>query len=400
MKILLCHNYYQQRGGEDLSFEDERRLLDAHGHDVVCYTRHNDELKTTTRIKAAADTLWSSRSYRQVRALLCKHRPDVAHFTNTFPLISPAVYHAARAEKTPVVQALRNYRLLCPTGNFTRAGRVCEDCLGRFIPWPSVRHGCYRESRAASAVVAGMLTLHRGLRTWERCVDAYYTLTEFAREKFIAGGLPADRIFVKPNFLDPDPGVGDGDGGYAVFVGRLSAEKGVHALLAAWEKLADPPPLVIVGGGPLAGEVQNVVQRHPRIEWRGELPHEKTLEVVGRAACLVMPSVWYETFGRTTMEAFAKGVPVIASNLGAMAELVDEPANGLLFPPGDAAALAGAVTRFFNNSSMQREMRTAARQTYLDKFGAEANYQKLMSIYGFAMGGAATNPPATTTATC
>lgn len=395
MKVLLCHNYYQQRGGEDESFEAEARALAEFGNEVVRYTRHNDAVDAMGRLELAAKTLWNREVYADLRRLIRRERPAVMHCTNTFPLISPAAYAAARAEGVPVVQSLRNYRLLCPGALFLRDGKVCEDCLGKSVPWPGVRHACYRGSRAASTVVASLTTLHRGAGTWRRGVDLYFTLTEFARRKFVEGGLPAGRVVVKPNCVHPDPGPGDGRGGYAVFAGRLSAEKGIDTLLAAWERLARPVPLKVVGDGPLADRVRAAAAANSAVEYLGRRPLPELLDVIGGAACLVMPSVWYETFGRTIIEAYAKGTPVIASRLGAMAELVDEGRTGLLFTAGDAADLAAAVDRLLADPAAAARMRPAARREFEEKYTAASNYRQLMAIYDRARAvraGRATRP--------
>ncbi|MFO0805460.1 MAG: glycosyltransferase [Gemmataceae bacterium] len=381
MKLLLCHNYYQQRGGEDESFEAEARVLEENGHEVVRYTVHNDSIKDMGRFAIARKTLWNRASYRELRSLIRTERPDVMHCTNTFPLISPSAYRAARVEGLPVVQSLRNYRMLCPGALFLRNGRVCEECLGKSVPWPGVKHGCYRDSRAASAVVASLNVLHRGLGTWRRGVDLYFTLTEFAKRKFVEGGLRADRIVVKPNCVNPDPGPGTGRGGYAIFAGRLSAEKGIDTLLAAWSRLKSPLRLKIVGDGPLEAQVRRVAQQNPNIEYLGRKPLPELLELIGEAACLVMPSVWYETFGRTIIEAYAKGTPVIASRLGAMAELVDETRTGKLFAAGDDADLAVAVEQLLADSTALARMRTEARREFESKYTPAANLTQLLAIY-------------------
>jgi glycosyltransferase involved in cell wall biosynthesis len=237
MRVLLVHNYYQQAGGEEQVFVAEGALLEAHGHRVVRYTSHNDRVTGMSRAVLAKNTVWNRTTYRDLRTLIRKERPQVAHFHNTFPLISPAAYYAARAEGVPTAQTLHNYRLLCPNALFFREGRACEDCVGQAGPWPEVIHACYRGSHLSSGGVAAMLTSHRILGTWVRAVDAYITLTEYTRRKFIQGGLPAEKIVVKPNFVYPDPGPGAGRGMYALFVGRLSREKGVDTLLAAWNTL-------------------------------------------------------------------------------------------------------------------------------------------------------------------
>lgn len=389
MKVLLCHNYYQQTGGEDLSFRAEADLLAAHGHEVVQYTRHNDDIEGSSRWATARQTFWNRRTYRQVRALIRRERPQIMHCTNTFPLISPAVFYAARAEKVPVVAALRNYRLLCPAWTLLRQGRVCEDCLGRAVAWPAVVHGCYRGSRTGSAVVAGMLAGHRVMKTWSRTVDMYFTLTQFARSKFLEAGFPPERIAVKPNFIDPDPGPGRGGGagadGYAVFVGRLSEEKGIHTLLHAWDSPSIGLPLKIIGDGPLAQQVRaRAAATEGRIDWLGTRSPQQVLAIIGDATCLVMTSIWYETFGRTVIEAFAKGTPVIASRLGAMAELVDDGRTGLLFEPADAEDLRAKVQLLLAEREKIPCMRRAARHEYEQKYTARINYQILLDIYAQA----------------
>ena len=235
MKILLCHTYYTQRGGEDRSFEEERELLRAGGHEVIEYVRRNDDLYALGGPRSLAVTLWNRAAASDVGELIRRERPDVLHATNTFPLISPAVCHVAHTAGVAVVQALRNYRLLCANASFFRDGRPCEDCVGRLVPWPAVVHRCRCDSLAQSTAVVGMQMLHRAIGTWRR-VDAFFTLTNFAREKFVAAGLPADRLHVKYNSVQPDPGVGDGAGGYVAFAARLAPEKGVSTVLEAWRR--------------------------------------------------------------------------------------------------------------------------------------------------------------------
>jgi glycosyltransferase involved in cell wall biosynthesis len=386
MKVLVAHNYYQQPGGEDQCFAAEVALLRARGHEVIEYRVHNDAINGMGRLGVASRTVWSRPAHREINALVREHRPQIAHFHNTLPLISPAAYYAARAGGARVVQTLHNYRLLCPNALFFREGRVCEDCLGRSAPWPGVVHKCYRGSRTASAAVAAMLTLHRGLGTWREAVDVYVALAEFGRRKFIEGGLPADKVVVKPNFVDPDPGPGDGAGGYALFVGRLSPEKGTETLLQAWKDLGGGVSLKVVGDGPLAPAVAEAAAGSVGVEWLGRQPLAAVYALLRDAAFLVLPSQCYETFGRVAVEAFAAGTPVIASRLGAMAEVVDHGRTGLLFEPGSPAALASAVRQLQAEPLLLRRMRHAARQEYEQKYTAEVNYRALMAIYERALG--------------
>ena len=380
MVVLMVHNFYQQPGGEDQSFAAEAGLLEAYGHTVCRYTLHNDAIKQMSALRVARATIWNTTAYRELRALIRRVQADVVHFQNTFPLVSPAGYYAAQAEGVPVVQSLRNYRLMCPNGLFFRDGRPCELCLGR-LPWPGVRHACYRNSRPATAAVATMLTVHRALGTWSKHVDAYVALTAFARQKFIEGGLPADKIAVKPNFVYPDPGPTEQKEDYALFVGRLSAEKGLDVLLEAWPRLGSRLRLKVVGDGPLAGPVQEAARANEHIEWLGRLPYDAVLDRVGRAALLVIPSVWHEPFGRVAIEAYAKATPVVASNRGALAEIVEHERTGLLFRPGDADDLAAQVAWLLDHPTRCRQMGKAARRAFETTYSAERNYEMLMAIY-------------------
>lgn len=381
MRILSIHNRYQIRGGEDESREAEERLLREMNHLVEVYEENNDRLNTLNPIQMSLKTVWSSQAYGIVRHRLAKQFHDVVHVQNFFPLISPSVYYAARAEGVPVVQTLRNYRLLCPNGLFFRDGHICEDCLGKPVPWPGVLHACYRESRTASTAVATMLVIHRTMRTWSNMVNKYIALTEFSRQKFIQGGLPANKIVVKPNFVHPDPGVGKGQGGYALFVGRLSVEKGLDTLLAAWEQLRGQIPLKIVGNGPLSSQVAETIERLSNVEWLGRRSMEEVYALMGEAMVLIFPSKWYETFGRVAVEAFAKGTPVIAANIGAIAGLVEDGRTGLHFHSGNSEDLATKVEWILAHPAELARMRLEARSEFEAKYTAKENYHRLVEIY-------------------
>ena len=383
MRVLLVHNYYQQAGGEDVVFEGERSLLVEAGHQVATFTVHNDALAGASPAQMATQTVWNSAAARSISQAVENHRAEVAHFHNTFPVLSPAVYRAAKAAGAATVQTLHNYRLLCANALFYRDGHVCEDCLGG-LPWPAVRHRCYRQSLGASAAVAACQVIHGARGTYRREVDAFVALTTFARDKFIQGGLPAERLHVKPNFLNEDPGEGTGGGGYALYIGRLTPEKGVRTALDAWENQAGLPPLKVVGDGPLASEVERAAQRNSQITWLGQRPRAEVLELAKEAECLVFPSVWYEGFPMTVVEAYGVGLPVIASRVGALEHLVEDGCTGLLFSPGDAAALSAVVRQFM--ATDRAALRRQARQKFLSHYTGLENLQLLLSIYATAVG--------------
>jgi glycosyltransferase involved in cell wall biosynthesis len=385
MHILVAHNFYKQPGGEDQCVAAEVAMLRAYGHKVTQYCVANETIDAMNSLEVAARTIWSRPAFRELRDLFRTHRPQIAHFHNTFPLISPAAYYAARAENVRVVQTVHNFRLCCVNAVLFRNGNVCEECLGKSFPWPGILHKCYHDSRPASAAIATMLTAHRALGTWRKLVDVYVALSEFERCKLIEGGLPADKIMIKSNFAYPDPGPGAGTGGYAVFVGRLSAEKGVQTLLEAWQHLGGSLPLKVVGDGPIAAVVQEAAAKDATIQWLGNLPLEDVYAVVGEATFLVLPSQCYETFGRVAMEAFAKGTPVIASKMGAMAEIVDDGRTGLHFNTGDPVDLAAKVRQILAERTVLVQMRQAARQAFDRNFTADSNHKTLMAIYEKAL---------------
>lgn len=384
MKLLLAHNFYRQSGGEDEVFLRESELLRCAGHEVLKYTAHNSEIAEGGifgKAKMAARTLWAQDGVARLRSLLRRERPDLAHFHNTFPLISPGAYYACQQEGIPVVQSLHNARLICPAATFYREGNACEDCLGRVVPWPGVVHACYRNSHLQTAVVAGMLAGHRILGTWREQVDAYIVFTEFFRQKFISAGLPSKKIFVKPHFLVTDPGMKQTTGDYALFLGRLAAEKGVPTLLKAWRSLGHVP-LRIRGQGPMESDVEQLTRENPSVSTLPYLSRKECFDLIKGARFLVWPSGgYYESFGLVAIEAFACGTPVIASRTGAMKEIVADNWSGLHFTPDDPNDLASKVWWAWCHPKEMEAMGRAARAEYRAKYTGERNYQLLMEIY-------------------
>jgi glycosyltransferase involved in cell wall biosynthesis len=385
LKILLLHNAYQQMGGEDVVVRRERGLLAAHGHDVSLHVESNRAVRSTwDRLRTAVRAPYSFAARRRVAAEIRRVRPDIVHVHNFFPLLTPSVYDACRAARRPVVQTLHNYRLVCSNGFFSRGGGVCHDCLTTPVPWSGVLHACYRGHRGASGALAVMLALHRALRTWTTKVDVYIAPTEFARQMFIRGGFPAERIVVKPHFVEPDPGPAEECGRYALFVGRLSEEKGVETLLAAWARLAERIPLKIVGDGPLAPQVERAARASPDVQWLREQPGDRVVALMKSARALLFPSRSYETFGMVIAEAYAVGLPVIAAGVGPTTSLVAHGRTGLLFRRDDPDDLAARVTWLWAHPEQRATMSRAARQEFERKYTAPRNYRALMNVYGLA----------------
>lgn len=385
MRVLSVHNRYQQAGGEDQVFAAEAALLEGHGHDVSRLLEDNRSIGRANILSTAVGTVWNQAAHRRMCVVLEQVKPDLVHVHNTFPLLSPAIYYAVKRSGLPLVQTLHNYRLLCLNALLARSGQTCDACVGRFVPWPGIVRGCYRHSRAGSTVVAAMLVTHRLLHTWDRLVDVYIALTQFARNQFIEGGLPAEKIVVKPNFVAPDPGMREegSDAGYALFVGRLTPEKGVLTLLRAWRSLP-AVPLKIVGDGPLRGQVLTEIRQNGldgRVELLGWHPREDVLRMMKEARVLVFPSTWYESFPVTLAEAFATGLPVIASKLGAVQEIVEDGRTGLHFRPDDAEDLAAKVEWAYSHPRRMAEMSREARAEFERKYTPERNYELLMQIY-------------------
>jgi len=385
MRILLVHNFYQQPGGEDRVFQFENDLLKKNNHIVKKFIEHNDRIRNINKFQLAFETIWSFSSQKKFLQSLLKFRPDIVHFHNTFPLLSPSVYYATQKMKIPVIQTLHNYRIICPAATLYRDNKVCEDCTRKSILF-SILYGCYHNSRTQSMVISSMLTFHRFLKTWKNKVDLYIALTNFAKEKFMNCGIPCEKIFVKPNFIDPDPGVKQNIGTYVLFVGRLSLEKGLKTLLLSFREIRNIE-LQVAGAGPLLEWSRYFVlkNRIKNINILGKLNAQDVLKHMKNAKFLVFPSEWYEGFPMTILEAFATGTPVIASNLGAMAEIVEDGRTGLLFKPGDPQDLAAKVQWAWEHPEEMARMGRNARQEYEQKYTAERNYEMLMEIYQKAM---------------
>ena len=393
MKILVVHNHYRLRGGEDSVFEAECRMLEDAGHEVLRYEKSNVDLPGGVwgRLRAAFGTVWSRRAYREVREILRRERPDVMHCHNTFPQISPSIYYAAAAEGVPVVQTLHNYRLACLNGYLFRDGRVCERCLGR-APLSGLCHRCYRGSFAASAAAAAMLLVHRALGTWRRKVARYIALSPASIDLFRRASLPAERIVVKPNPYTVESGDTDPVRGPCIaFVGRLSSEKGVDVLIAAWSalrragRLPDGAKLLIIGAGPEREALERLAADEgcgESVSFAGVRSHGETLAALRGCAALALPSLCMETFGLAVLDAAGVGVAAIVTAHGGQGALVRDGETGLCVPAGDAGALADAMARLLADPALARRLGENARSALAaSACPPEANVRALEAIY-------------------
>jgi glycosyltransferase involved in cell wall biosynthesis len=385
MKILQLHNRYQIVGGEEGVVQSEQQLLRDHGHEVRLLEVSNDDLVgAKAKAVAAVSAVYSYGSRSRVTQEIKAFQPDLVHVHNFFPLLSPSVYDACRSAKIPVVQTLHNYRLACPKAMFFRDNQICEACLDQKSLLPSVKYGCYRGSKAQSAVVAAMLTLHRRRNTWNERVDAYIALTAFQKAKLIQAGIDGDRIHVKPNFVYPPSleAAAVATEPYFLFVGRLATEKGVETLIEAYQQDASLWPLKVVGDGPLNGQLRSAsVALGDRVQFLGRQDKATVLRLMQGAYALVFPSIWYEGFPLTIAEAFACGLPVVVPNLGSMAEIVKDGVTGLQYRPGDVGDLAARLRWLMIHGEMRSKFAWAAREQFETRYTPEANYGELMEIY-------------------
>jgi glycosyltransferase involved in cell wall biosynthesis len=384
MKILKVHNYYVQPGGEDTVFQAETALLRSHGHEVIEYLESNEKIESMNKASVALGTLWSFSCYQRLTAFLKAAVPQVVHFHNTFPLISPSAYYACRDLGIPVVQTLDNQRLMCPGASFYRDEKLCLDCLGRTLPWPAILHACYHNSHLDTAVVASMLTLHRVIRTWKTVIDVFLCSTNFYRDLFVKAGLPANKIVVMPHFVrdQTSANLASRSHDYALFVGRLDPEKGLKTLLEAWRYVDFP--LKIRGNGRLEAELRELIKHHDidKVEFIGRLQEQELSDLIRNARFLVIPSEgYYETFGMVIIEAYARGVPVVASNIGVIPEIVSDKQTGLLFEAGDSRDLANKATWMWDHPQEAEVMGRNALKAYQERFQAEQCYRILVGVY-------------------
>jgi glycosyltransferase involved in cell wall biosynthesis len=394
MKVLIIHNRYRQYGGEDAVVEAEASLLRSRGVEVLRLDADNEadprvELKGS--LKLALSSHWSNESYANVRKICREFLPDVAHVHNFWLRLTPSVHAACRDAGVPTVQTLHNFRLFCTNAQFQRNGQRCEDCLGK-APWRGVVRRCYQHSFLASASVMRMIMANRARGTWQDQVNAFIALSEHSRRLFIAGGIPEERIRIKPNFVEdliPSRMLPSRCAEF-LYVGRLSEEKGVSNLISGWaaSRLRSPVQLMVAGDGPERARLEQQAARlgvAGDVSFLGHRSSSEVLSLFGRARAVIMPSLFHECFPRTLVEAMSAGRPVIASTVGALDELVSTE-MGLQFEPHDTNGLAQAIRRLNEDSVLADRLGAASRANFLARYTPEHNFRMLLEIYEFAMG--------------
>ncbi len=386
IKVLIGHNHYRTSApsGEDTVCKNELALLKQNKVHVIPFEKFNDDLDDSTirnKVSIAVEGAWSKKTYAELSQLIKETQPDIAHFHSIFPQISPSAYAACKDNGVPVVQTLHNFRPICPGALLMRNGKPCEDCIGTNL-LPALRYRCYRGSLLATGAIVYQITRNRLTGTYDNLVDRYICLTEFAKSRYIAAGFPADKITVKPNFL-PSANFTESNSfsPYAVFVGRLTDEKGVRTLLNAWTHVSNLP-LKIIGDGALRNELESYATEHSLpVEFLGFRHNAEVLEIVGNATMQIIPSECYEGFPMVVLEAYGLGVPVVASRIGSLEEVVDEGVTGLKFKAGDPLDLSAKVNALKENVLMLNKMSSNAKKLFKDQYTADYNFKLLMSIY-------------------
>jgi glycosyltransferase involved in cell wall biosynthesis len=385
MRILVAHNRYQFSGGEDAVVRDEIELLRERGHSVKLLEQNNDAIHGLRgKLIASASVFYSARSRERMKEAIRDFQPEIVHIHNWFPMLSPSIILEADTSNVPIVQTLHNFRMLCANALLYRDGVVCTDCVGKSVPLDGIVHECYRGNRAGSAIVTAAYAFHRLAHTWD-CVDLFIAVSDFEREILVSGGLPAERVVAKPNFVGSDTWQAEmNKEDVVLFAGRLSPEKGIGTLLSAWNTGRVPFRLRIVGDGPMVEEVRSCAASNTNIEYLGLLQPNAVYREMAKARFLVFPSEWFETFGRTVIEAFSQGTPVLATDLGAVRELVAEGVTGYLYLPGNVDALVNGTLRF-PTGEKYKIMRANCRDLFLSKYTAKINYTLLTDIYNKAI---------------
>jgi glycosyltransferase involved in cell wall biosynthesis len=385
LKVLIVHNFYQIPGGEDSVVKNEKEMLIENGHDVLLYTRHNNEINKMGIIRKVGvlfESIFSIKTYNEVTNIIKKEKIDIVHVHNTLSLISPSVYYAAFKCNVPVIQTIHNFRFLCPKGTFARDEKICEECIENNL-LSALTHRCYRNSVVGSLIMVFMLKFHRILGTYKK-INGYITLTEFNKEKLSVLIKDKSKIYVKPNFVKKvkDEFVKREIKNYFVFIGRLDKLKGINLLVEAWREIKDTE-LYIIGDGPEHEAVQNYIKekKSTNIKLLGFLTKENAFKIIENAKAIIVPSQWYEGFPMTIVESFSLGVPVIAGDIGNLSSIVENEKNGVSFIFNSKEDLIDKVNYLNSNEELDIKLSINAYDKFARMYTDKINYEILNHIY-------------------
>jgi glycosyltransferase involved in cell wall biosynthesis len=382
VRILLVHNKYKQSGGEDSVFQAESDLLKQYGHEVEHLRYENSLIKTVMdRCISGILTIYNPVSAHVFKIKILEFNPDVIHVHNFLPLISPSIFALANKLDIPIVLTLHNYRLICPSATLFFKGKIYEKSIHTTFPFDAIWKGVYRNSRVQTAIVVSTVAVNNSLGTWRNKVSGYIALTRFAKEKFVESSISIleSKIFVKPNFVvDREQGNLIREN-FFLFIGRLTPEKGIETILDAANLYKFN--LVIIGDGPMKEMVEDAVRKNPAITYLGLQSKPTVINYLKRCKALLFPSIWYEGFPVTILEAFSTGTPVIASNLGSMKEIIKDKVNGMHFNPGDPIHLISKIIFISRNKDLALMMSNNARTSYEENYTPLENYKQLEQIY-------------------
>jgi glycosyltransferase involved in cell wall biosynthesis len=378
MKILMLHNAYKIRGGEDISTKNEFEMLKEAGHDVELVIFDNSDINGFFKtIKTAAQSIWNHKIYKWIRKEIRDKKYDIVHIQNNFPLISPSVYLACNKENVPVIQSIRNYRLICPSANLYRNGSLCTDCVNKKIKYPAIIHKCYKDSYLASAAVSLTFSIHAILGTWNKQVTKFITVSSFVKDKLVIGGVDSSKIVVKPNFLSPinsDFRIKVLERKYILYVGRISNDKGIGFLDRFLEKYDLGVDILAIGEGEHSSYSN-------RINFLGKKSLVEIYSYMQQAECVLIPGEWPEPFGRVAVEAMANSTPIIASRTGGLTELVFDGINGFTFDSGNMEQLHSLIIKILAEGELSEGLGLNGLNIFNDKYGSQKNYQVLMNTY-------------------
>lgn len=384
MRILQLHNHHSSLGGAMEVLAHEAELLEHAGHAVEQFTLPAADELGLSAVRAGAKAVWNVEAARETSRRIARFRPDVVHVHTPFPLMSPSVFRAARSAGVPAVTTLHSYRWSCVVGTCVRDGHICEDCVGSRLKLAGVRHGCYHDSRAASAALTLGLVVHRAVGTSHHDVARYLALTDFMRRLMIRDGYPGDRIQVKPSSV-PDPGTGgrrtDRPREF-FFAGRLIEIKGVRSLLEAWAR-ADTGDmrLVVAGDGDLRRLVERAALADPTISYLGWLGEREITDRMRDAEVVVVPSQWYEGLPLVILRSLAVGTPLLVSDLENFSHDVVADGAGWAFGTGDAASLSQHLATLAADPGLAGSRRRAARASYVARYSPEVDLARLEKVY-------------------